>query len=463
MKTVTLLPRNNSLDALRGVAILGMVLSGSIAFGGILPAWMYHAQVPPPLHNFNPDIAGITWVDIVFPIFLFSMGAAIPMALRKWEQHPLATAQVWWIATRRLLLLTWFAIFTHHMKAWVIHPQPQQQHYFLSILAFLLLFGQLYQPRGESNNNVWKVIRGLSFIAGAALLYFLPFHEGRGFQFDKSDIIIIVLANMAFFGTIIYWYTRHNSWMRWAFLPFIMAIFFGSKLEGSWNETVFNWSPLPWMYKFYYLKYLFIVLPGTIAGEILQRKEQASVPSAVQKQVSFILLLIVVLNVWLLYQRILLPNLALTALLIGIGYWCLKPYKASTMFPLFQLGSYLLVLGLFFEAYEGGIKKDSSTYSYYLVSSGVATFMLLSFIGWQQISLGKRINTSLATNGKNPMVAYIAGSLLLIPMLHITGAVRWMEKLNSQPWLGLLKGLIFTAIVACITHFFSRRHWFWKT
>ena len=66
--------RNESLDALRGFAILTMVLSGSIAYGDVMPAWMYHAQVPPPHHKFMPTLAGITWVDVVFPFFLFTMG-----------------------------------------------------------------------------------------------------------------------------------------------------------------------------------------------------------------------------------------------------------------------------------------------------------------------------------------------------------------------------------------------------
>ena len=74
-----MIKRNESLDALRGFAILTMILSGSIAYGDVLPAWMFHAQVPPPDHKFIPAIPGITWVDRVFPFFLFSMGAAIPV------------------------------------------------------------------------------------------------------------------------------------------------------------------------------------------------------------------------------------------------------------------------------------------------------------------------------------------------------------------------------------------------
>lgn len=74
--------RAYSLDALRGYAILTMILSATIAFG-ILPGWMYHAQVPPPDHHFDPTVYGITWVDLVFPFFLFAMGAAFPFSIGK--------------------------------------------------------------------------------------------------------------------------------------------------------------------------------------------------------------------------------------------------------------------------------------------------------------------------------------------------------------------------------------------
>lgn len=43
-----------------------------------------------------------------------------------------------------------------------------------------------------------------------------------------------------------------------------------------------NYSPIPWMYSFYYLKYLFIIIPGSIAGEYLkewlQSKSEADSP-----------------------------------------------------------------------------------------------------------------------------------------------------------------------------------------
>ena len=70
-----------SLDAFRGYAIITMILSGTIAWG-VLPGWMYHAQSGPRSNFlFDPTVYGITWVDLVFPFFLFAMGAAFPFSI----------------------------------------------------------------------------------------------------------------------------------------------------------------------------------------------------------------------------------------------------------------------------------------------------------------------------------------------------------------------------------------------
>ncbi len=76
-------PRAVALDALRGLAILLMVFANSMPLDLALPAWMYHAQKPPPTHDFNPNLPGLTWPDLVFPIFLFTMGAVIPLTLKR--------------------------------------------------------------------------------------------------------------------------------------------------------------------------------------------------------------------------------------------------------------------------------------------------------------------------------------------------------------------------------------------
>ena len=80
-----------------------------------------------------------------------------------------------------------------------------------------------------------------------------------------------------------------------------------------------TFSPLPWMYQFSYLKYLFIVIPGSIAGEYLQEwlysKNTVTINDNKDehKRIPWILLLtigLIVLNLYGLYMRYLLLNLA---------------------------------------------------------------------------------------------------------------------------------------------------------
>lgn len=453
--------RSNSLDALRGLAILAMVLSGSIAFGHVLPAWMFHAQVPPPQHVYNPALPGITWVDLVFPFFLFSMGAAFPLALHKRaEQGP-------WYKTlgyivQRYLLLVFFALFTLHARAGMISAERGITAYLLSIACFVLLFFMFTQLEGK----LMMGIKILAFVLAALFLMLMPFADGKGFNFNKSDIIIIVLANMAFFGSLTWWGTRNHPLLRIGILPFIMAVFLAGQTEGSWNYTVFNWSPLPWMYTFYYLKYLFIIIPGTFAGEFLMQRPAAVVPADKSKWIGVAVTgcLLILVNLAGLFGRQLLLNLFSTVALCILLYFLQRRTTANSYFArCMQAGVYLLLLGLALEGYEGGIKKDPSTYSYYFVTAGLAFFALLSFSIFEHYGYGKRVIHFFAMNGRNPMVAYTAGNLVLIPLLYITGAMHFLDSLQHNAAEGLLRGVLFTGTVSLITILFVKNKWYWKT
>ena len=470
--------RNQSLDALRGYAILTMILSGSIAFGDTLPAWMYHAQVPPPEHKFVETVVGITWVDLVFPFFLFSMGAAIPLALNRQVKNGSSFFTVLFIAVRRFLLLAFFALFTEHMKAWAIAEKPMVRENILSMFAFALLFFQFYENKKEQYKKLFVGLKILSFIMAIALLYFLRF-RGEAFSFTKSDIIIIVLANMAFFGTIIWWFTKNNMLLRIGILPFVMAVFLASKETGDgWVKELFNFSHIGmfefnWLYQFYFLKYLFIIIPGTIAGDyLIQNNNTNSLTTKINTgknftfPISFISVALVVTNTIFLFTRQLAINLVFSVSLLATLFYFLNKVrtdKNDLLMKFFSAGAYLLLLGLFFESYEGGIRKDHSTHSYYFVTSGLAFFMLIAFSSLAQFKIGAALNNYLSLNGRNPMLAYVAGSLLLMPILQLTGFNTVFDSMNSNAWLGFLKGIMFTGIVSLITIFCTKRGWFWKT
>ena len=461
-----------SLDALRGYAILTMVLSGAIAFG-ILPAWMYHAQTPPPLNKFDPSVFGITWVDLVFPFFLFAMGAAFPFSIGKRLEKGFPQWRVSLESILRGCQLTFFAIFIQHMYPWVTGNPQDSRAWLISLAAFALMFPMFMRLPWKMPEWVRHAVKVAAFSAGVLMLLTVNYAKDRTFALAYSNIIILVLANMAIFGSLAYIFTAKNKLARLAVLPFVMAVFLGKDTDGSWQQAVFNFSPVPWMYKFYYLKYLFIVLPGSIAGEYLLEwmgKSDTDTGKKPENRTAVALIAItvalIVCNLIFLLSRMTVVNLAVSSALLIAGYFVLKPCQsvdATLWKKFFAAGAFLLMLGLFFEAFEGGIRKDQSTYSYYFVTSGLAFMALIFFsVVCDYFKCSKSVSF-LVMAGQNPMIAYVGASMVVMPILQLTGAVSLLDMMMANPWLGFLRGVIVTTLVTLMTMFFTHIKWFWRT
>ena len=295
-------------------------------------------------------------------------------------------------------------------------------------------------------------------------------HYVKGTDFDlyRSDIIIVVLANMAFFGTIIYGLTQNRPWVRVAILSIIMAIFFAAKQEG-WVKEFYSFHSIgsfqfDWAYKFYFLKYLFIVIPGMFAGEWLIRlREEPIRPSSNTLIAAALSVLLIVWNLYGLYTRQLNLNLAGNLIILNGLHLMIRRSGSASLRRLLKAGTYLLVLGLCFESFEGGIKKDPSNYSYYFVCSGLAFVALIAFEGFRDRFLSGNVVRYLSLQGQNPMVAYVAGSLLLLPLMTLTGTKTYWDAMHQNAWMGFAKGVVFTGIVSLITYFFVKKRWFWRT
>lgn len=460
-----------SLDAFRGYAILTMILSGTIVTS-VLPAWMSHAQVGPRSgFTFDPSIYGITWVDLVFPFFLFSMGAAFPFSIGKKLEEGKPKIRIIFDCILRGLRLTFFAIFIQHMYPWGINLQDTVS-WGISIMAFLLMFPMFMRIHSKRPEWIRITVEVVGYAIGIAMLLLTPYDDGRKFGFEYSNIIILVLANMAVFGSLIYLFTYHCRWARIAVLPFIMAVFLGSQTEGSWIVEVMNFTPLRWMYRFYYLKYLFIVIPGSIAGDYLRdwlnnRDMQEVIPRKHVLWKVVVIVSIIVWNLYGLYTRQLVLNLCGTIFLVFVLYLLLRGSDSSNnsryWHRLFVAGAYLLMLGLFFEAYEGGIRKDDSTYSYYFVTSGLAFMGMMLFSIVCDVYRMNWLVHPLETVGQNPMIAYAAPQLFILPLLNLTGFSYWLDMLNQNAWQGFLRGVIVTALAICIAAFCTKKKWFWRT
>lgn len=259
-------PRAHALDALRGYAIITMVLSAMEAFS-VLPRWMYHAQVPPPDHVFDPTIYGITWVDIIFPFFLFSMGAAIPLSLGRQHAKGESIMKLTWKTVQRWVKLTFFAIFIIHAFPFMLGYEQEWMRYAMPIFFFILLCLMFMpNPFGLSPYKA-RAITWSAYLVAVGFMLLQPYAGGAPFRLTDSDCIMLILSNVSLTGSIIYLLTIGHPLRRLALLPFLVALFMAAHTANSWPALLIHTSWLPWLYLPAYQVYLLIIIPGTVAGE----------------------------------------------------------------------------------------------------------------------------------------------------------------------------------------------------
>jgi predicted acyltransferase len=491
-KPLSLPSRVFALDALRGIAILAMLLSGQLPFGEhALPSWMYHAQVPPPNHVWNGTLPGITWVDLVFPFFLFSMGAAFPLALTRRLEQGYSVCKVAIVIIERGILLAFFALYVDAIRPFVLSEHPSAAVYLMSLLGFALLFPILTRLPENWKPASHRSVRAIGWFGAILFLAFARYANGTGFSLGRSDIIIVVLANMALFGALGWLFTRNRLLVRLGILAVLCAFRLSNmpKPIPGWVHDLWAWSPAPWIYQLYYLQYFFIVIPGTIAGDLILsflseqgplQPPQSDISGVVSEKgglnswsgwryfsIGVLLFAMVLISLIGLKARWLLPTTLALFASCGIGWLLLRdPLNALERLyrRLFSWGIYWVVLGLCFEPFEGGIKKDKATLSYFFLTAGLAicVFMCFSIILDVCRRRGPMLQL-LIDNGQNPMIAYAGINNLIIPLLALTGGERLLSSMAFSPWLGFLKGMIVTLLVAACVCMCSRNKIFWRT
>ncbi len=461
------------LDALRGFAILTMALSGYIPWG-VLPSWMYHAQLPPPAHTFDPTIPGITWVDLVFPFFLFAMGAAIPLALSRRLEKGYSYRKIVLYILERGALLAAFGMFYQHIRPHVMNSSPTSTTWLLALLGFAVLFLMFIRmPKSMSPIVGWS-IKGSGWLGAIIFMALIRYPDDSGFSLYRSDIIIMVLANTVVAGSFIWLITQKNILWRLSFLGILLALRLSSTVEG-WGQSLWGYSPLPWLFRFEYLKYLFIVVPGTIVGDMILAWINSSSEEHLGKEgwgagrlaaICFVMFsLTIFLLIGLKARWLMATNIGAFAM-CGLGVMLLSHPISQTeklLKNLFLWGAFWLVLGLFFEPFEGGIKKDHATFSYFFVTTGLAIFLMIAFTIVIDIFNKKRWLQLLIDNGQNPMIAYAGIQNLILPLLALTMLDQLLQSITPTPWLGFLRGLFMTLVLALAVSFFARRKIFWRT
>jgi predicted acyltransferase len=451
-----------------------MVLANTMPENQALPAWMYHAQKPPPTHEFNPHLAGLTWPDLVFPIFLFTMGAVIPLTLQRRLDSGESRGKIILSVLHRGLLLVWFAIFLQHVRPDEIDPQLSLRARAIGLLGFGLMFAMFVRLPAAWPPRRQIALRIVGWLGAFTLLALVHYPDHAGFHPDRSDIIIVVLANMAVLGSIIWLYTRENPLARLALLGIYLAIRLASASPG-WVQVVYDYTPYPWLARWYFWKYLFNVIPGTLIGDAMLAwmraagAERDEVGRKIEARWGILAALAVGLTVTLLVglqARALVPTTEIALAACGVAAWLTRnPQNATERLirTVVLWGVYWLILGLILEPFEGGIKKDRSTLSYHFLTEGIALFLLGGLIVMISLYKQERRFSLLAEAGQNPLVAYCGMDNFILPLLALTGLMGPLAAITIAPWLGALRVALETILLAYLLRWLTRRRIFWRT
>ena len=445
-----------TVDLLRGIAIVGMILCANIGFNSGLPAWMFHAQTPPPTYSFNPDVAGITWVDLVFPFFLFSMGAAFPLAMRKKLEGGTNPWKIFGGLMKRWFILTAFGLILGNAYAVGGSLRPSWSISLFNISLWVAMFLAFVRV------NIVVNLCGVAMMSMLAVVLVKWF--GIPLNRYSSDIIIMILANIAVWGGVIWMLTKDNLRLRWLVVLFVAAV----KALSSYVPEALAFFPasgkLSWLFSWSWLQYLLIAVPGSIVGDMILRHARSGNKLELDgKDVAagIIALTAVCVQLWGLFTRHVAADFIISALL-GAAFFALT-FKQKNIFTRTVLtGFALMLVGIAFDPVDGGITKDYCNLSYVFTTGGMAA-LTSAFLLMLEFKFGVK-GKFLAGVGQNPMLAYTVTGFFTGPVLSLVGILPALYALSAGSWFwGLMQGLIITFIMMCVTYGFTRLRLFWRS
>ncbi|MCQ2155120.1 MAG: DUF5009 domain-containing protein [Bacteroidales bacterium] len=460
--------RVTAIDCLRGLSMFFMIFGAAIWWYSGLPGWMFHCQVPPPDYAFHPEVRGITYMDLVFPFFLFSMGAAIPFALRKRLERGGSHRSIIGGLLRRWVTLVMFSLLlgnTGLMQSW---DGPDVVKGIFAVVVWGGFFLSLWRT-----DRRWASRVGYLLLLGA--LCFEKFYCRLPLNVHNTDVIIMILAWVALGGGLVWLVTKDNLRIRGLILLVIVAV----RAVCAYT-TALDFLTVPdcigWLFSWGFLQYLIIAIPASIIGDLIARSGDSVCNAGTKNRQKAVLAIAafaaVAIQPWLLYTRNVVSDICLTvAFLILYGAVVVNSFldrrkngsaPAVCTADIIAAGGFILTLaGLGFDFIDGGIAKDFCNLSYLFTTCGMAAlvtvfFLYLESLGWKSLFL--------ADCGQNPMIAYTICWYVISPLLYGVGLLGLLDSLcPDSPFWAIVRGLVVTGAMCAATAFFTRKKLFWRS
>lgn len=362
-------PRINSIDVLRGFVMFTMIFVNDLAGApkSVVPNWMVHFS------DRHKHGSGMTFVDLVFPAFLFIVGMSIPFALG----GRLAKGEPAWkvlghLVTRALALLAIGILMVNGESAAEESPfwSPDLWSYTMFLSAIFAFCAVAPRASAQSSARFWKIFTlCLKAVGFAGMIYCAFTFQGRHgrhmitlspFAINTEWYGILGIIGWSyFFAAIAYLIFRNHRTALLGCMVLFLCLYPADKkglFDGFWLDRIFGIGEIG--------AHTSIAVAGILLATILLSADTATVRARAR------------------FAFLFAAGLAAAALLLN---------------------------GLY------GISKNNATPSWCLWSCAITTILWLLCYLVTDVRPIKFIATPLRIAGQNVLLAYLLSEMLPSP------------------------------------------------
>jgi len=400
-----------SIDIFRGLTMLIMIFVNDLASVKGLPWWTYHME----------EVNGLTYVDMVFPAFLFIVGMSLPIAVKARLKKNSSLSWLWFhvlLRTLSLLVLglilanawngdaalmrisspAWaFTALLGAVLFWNVYGGSERFQTLSSVNAHNRLapaearagaFADHREPPGRLVRSRVLKFAGLVLLIGMFLIYRRTTHNGQVAWIDFSYWEILGIIGWTYLAiSILYIPTRRWDWAPVAWFGLLLLFSIGT--TAKWMTWPNHLPPYIWPFDTGSL--CMIVMGGVITSNIFLSSTES------------------------------------------LG----KKMKVALVFACSTLAAAVLLTPL-------GISKNHATPAWCLYSVGSSVLIFAALYWICDVKKKNRWAFWIRPAGANTLTTY------LVPDLYYYGAAaigfRLLGDLD-QSWAGVVRAVIFTLVM----------------
>lgn len=381
-----------SIDIFRGITMAVMIFVNALDGVRGLPWWTHHAKV-------NWDL--MTYVDMVFPFFLFAIGLSLPIAVeRRLKRNPSVAALWIHVIVRSFSLIVLGLILANAEKA-----DPTRMGINGNLWGLLGLFcGALFLLDYSSLTRLQpyaRILQGIG-ILGVVILYaiFRRTTGGHAAWIDFSYPEILGLIGFSYFAVaLLYIPTRRWRWAPAAWFVLLVAL---CALSTDRMPMIHIRLPL-YVWPFNNGAFGCMITAGIVTTSFFRSAKARTSPEAA-----------------------IVKALAFGAIALGAG-WALAPL---------------------------GISKIRATPTWCLWSIGAAAILFALLYWICDVKQWQRWAAPVHAGGANTLTTYLLPDLWDFTLGAL--GIFFYEKIFPNGWPGVIKTVVFACMILAIASLLTR-------